>query len=213
MTEANTEGTGTGGSEFRFDDNNINYPETSFTLQQFNGKDECPFHRDLCIHEYKNKEEVRNCRLNGLADLKQRDYLVKYRIANYMNHLISIGVAGFRVDAAKHMWPKELQDIYEKLHYLNTTFFPKSAKPFIFQEVIDMGTNDETIRASEYTDFARVTNFIYGQKLAEVFRGDHEAKSLCNWGEEWNMPKTTDVVVFIDNHDNQRGHGAGGLFN
>jgi hypothetical protein len=26
------------------------------------------------------------------------------------------------------------------------------------------------------------------------------------------MPASTDAVVFIDNHDNQRGHGGGGMW-
>lgn len=34
---------------------------------------------------------------------------------------------------------------------------------------------------------------------------------LCrNWGEGWAFMPDGHAVVFIDNHDNQRGHGAGG---
>lgn len=29
-------------------------------------------------------------------------------------------------------------------------------------------------------------------------------------GPSWNFAKGDDSVVFVDNHDNQRGHGAGG---
>jgi alpha-amylase len=32
-----------------------------------------------------------------------------------MNYLIDIGVAGFRVDAAKHMWPGDMGAIFGKL--------------------------------------------------------------------------------------------------
>ena len=32
-----------------------------------------------------------------------------------MNNLIDIGVAGFRVDAAKHMWPADMGAIFGKL--------------------------------------------------------------------------------------------------
>ena len=35
-------------------------------------------------------------------------------------------------------------------------------------------------------------------------------KYLKNWGTGWGMWATGDVVNFIDNHDNQRGHGGGG---
>lgn len=33
---------------------------------------------------------------------------------------------------------------------------------------------------------------------------------LQNWGEGWGFLFSPDFLVFIDNHDNQRGHGAGG---
>lgn len=29
-------------------------------------------------------------------------------------------------------------------------------------------------------------------------------------GPAWNFPDGSESVVFVDNHDNQRGHGAGG---
>ena len=35
-------------------------------------------------------------------------------------------------------------------------------------------------------------------------------KYLQNFGEGWGMWNGNDVVNFIDNHDNQRGHGGGG---
>jgi alpha-amylase len=61
---------------------------------------------------------VRNCRLVGLPDLTiSKDY-VSDKIAAYMNRLIDIGVAGFRIDAAKHMWPNDLNNLLGKLHNL-----------------------------------------------------------------------------------------------
>ena len=56
-------------------------------------------------------------------------------IANYLNHLIDIGVAGFRIDASKHMWPGDIKAVLDKLHNLNTQWFPSGSKPFIYQEV------------------------------------------------------------------------------
>jgi alpha-amylase len=47
---------------------------------------------------------VRNCWLVGLPDLQLGSAWVRDRIVDYMNDLISLGVAGFRVDAVKHMW-------------------------------------------------------------------------------------------------------------
>jgi len=58
-----------------------------------------------------------------------------------MNELIGMGVAGFRIDAAKHMWPADLKLILDRLHYLPTEIgVPPRTKPFIFQQVIDLGS-------------------------------------------------------------------------
>ena len=57
-----------------------------------------------------------------------------------MNDLSSLGVAGFRVDACKHMWPGDLEKIFGSLNDLPTSHgFPGGSRPFIFQEVIDQG--------------------------------------------------------------------------
>lgn len=80
-------------------------------------------------------QQVRDCRLVGLLDLAlEKDY-VRTQIANYMNHLIDIGVAGFRLDASKHMWPGDIKAILDKLNNLNRNWFPEGSRPFIFQEV------------------------------------------------------------------------------
>ena len=199
-------GNGTAGNHF--DGVNCDYPSIPFTSEHCHGRRECPTH-DGNIHDYENPTEVRNCRLVTLADLKLVDEYVRSKVAGYLNKLIDIGVAGFRVDAAKHMQPDDLWNIFRRLHNLRHDVFGSGVKPFVFHEVIDMG--GEPIKMSEYFDTGRVTNFIYGKKLAEVFlhRRD-EAKWLDSWGEGWGMPSKYDVVVFLNNHDNQRGHGAGG---
>ena len=59
--------------------------------------------------------QVRNCKLVNLADLALGHDYVRGKIANYLNHLIDLGVAGFRVDAAKHMWPGDLTAVFGRL--------------------------------------------------------------------------------------------------
>ena len=60
---------------------------------------------------------------------------VRQKIADYFNDLIDIGVAGFRVDACKHMWPGDMEAMYNKVNQLNTQWFPANTFPFIFNEV------------------------------------------------------------------------------
>ncbi|XP_064188330.1 alpha-amylase-like isoform X3 [Anguilla rostrata] len=162
------------------------------------------------IENYQDIYQVRDCRLVGLLDLAHRREHVRQKVAEYMNALIDLGVAGFRVDACKHIWPEDLHVIYSRLHNLNTTWFPAGSKPFIYQEVIDLG--GEPIKASEYDEMGRVTEFKYGARLGTVIRkwNGEKLSDLKNWGEDCGLMASEKALVFLDNHDNQRGHGAGG---
>ncbi|XP_064371895.1 pancreatic alpha-amylase-like [Dromaius novaehollandiae] len=162
------------------------------------------------IENYGDAYQVRDCRLVGLLDLAlEKDY-VRSTVAAYMNRLIDIGVAGFRLDAAKHMWPGDIKAFLDKLNNLNTNWFSSGSRPFIFQEVIDLG--GEPITGSQYFGNGRVTEFKYGAKLGTVIRKWNGEKMayLKNWGEGWGFVPSDRALVFVDNHDNQRGHGAGG---
>lgn len=110
------------------------------------------------------------------------------------------------------MWPADLEAIYSQVNNLNTDLgFPEGARPFIYQEVIDLG--GEGVSKTEYTDFGAVTEFVFGATLGTVFRGSEsmQLSYLSDWGASWGMIANNDeALVFVDNHDNQRGHGAGG---
>uniref|UniRef100_A0A8C8J781 Alpha-amylase n=1 Tax=Oncorhynchus tshawytscha TaxID=74940 RepID=A0A8C8J781_ONCTS len=162
------------------------------------------------IENYNDINQVRDCRLVSLLDLALEKNYVREKVADYMNKLIDMGVAGFRVDASKHMWPGDLTVIYGGLHNLNTRWFNGGSRPFLFQEVIDMG--GEAIQTSEYFPLGRVTEFKYGAKIGNVFRkwNGEKLSYTKNWGEGWGFMPDSNALVFIDNHDNQRGHGGGG---
>jgi len=79
--------------------------------------------------------QVRNCRLVGLLDLDLGKPYVRRKVVSYLNRLVDIGVAGFRVDAVKHMWPGDVQAIYDSLNDLNTSAgFAAHTRPFIYNE-------------------------------------------------------------------------------
>ena len=121
---------------------------------------------------------------------------------------LELGVAGFRVDAAKHMWPNETQAIQEGLTNLNTQFFPEDSKAFFYHEVIDM--SNEPIKGQHYAHLGRVCDFRYCTKIREkiYYNSIHSLMSVYDPG--WGMLPPEDAFVFVDNHDNQRGHGASG---
>ncbi len=59
----------------------------------------------------------------------------------------------------------------------------------------------------------RITEFKYGMNLGDVVRKNNGQKLsyLQNFGEGWDFLSGLSALVFVDNHDNQRGHGAGGF--
>lgn len=169
------------------------------------------FNRACSIQNYNDRYQVRNCELVGLRDLNQAVPWVKKQIVAYLDKLVEIGVAGFRVDAAKHMWPRDLEAIYKAVRNLNTAQgFPAGARPFIVQEVIDLG--GEGISRNEYTHLGAITEFRYSAEIGKAFRGanNQQLRWLRNWGTAWGFLPSNKALVFVDNHDNQRGHGGGG---
>lgn len=147
MTGVHKKNIGTGGS--MADSANRSYPAVGFNATHFNSP--------VCIiNNYNDPFEVRNCELVGLRDLNHTNPFVREKTIEFLNHLIDLGVAGFRVDAAKHMWPRDLERIYNALKPLNKEHgFEDGALPYIAQEVIDLG--DEGIKREEYIPLVSVS--------------------------------------------------------
>lgn len=62
----------------------------------------------------------------------------------------------------------------------------------------------------EYTDLGTVTEFRFSAEIGRVFRGNDRLAELDDWGTGWGFMASTSSLVFVENHDNERGHGAGG---
>jgi len=193
------QGIGSAGSSFT----KHNYPGI-YTAQDFH----------TCrrgIENYQDRVEVTNCELVGLADLNTGSPQVQQRLADYLKELVSLGIDGFRIDAAKHISATDLQAILGRLT-LGRLTQAIATKPFIYQEVIDPGT--EAVKKIEYYNNGNVLEFEYGRRVGEAFagfEGQHLAQ-LETLGESWGLVPADKAVVFIDNHDKQRGHGGGGNY-
>lgn len=143
MTSTHKKHIGTGGTTA--DPGKRSYPGVPYVDAHFNSP--------VCgIKSYNDRFQVRNCELLGLRDLNQSIPYVRGKIVGLMDALIGHGVAGFRVDAAKHMWPTDLKNIYGNLRNLSPEHgFKPNTRPYIVQEVIDMGS--EAIKREEYTPY------------------------------------------------------------
>lgn len=165
-----------------------------YPLYQFDDFHHCDRHQNNDIQNWNDRWEVQNCELLNLADLNTAKPKVRQNIINYLNDLTGLGVAGFRIDAAKHLPATDLQAILSQVR----------GNPFVFQEVI--ASPGEPIQPPEYFPTGSVTEFQYSRDIARIFRQEKLA-DLKEFGSSWGMIPSEKAVVFTNNHDNQRGHG------
>lgn len=98
------------------------------------------------------------------------------------------------------MWPGDVQHIVGRLNNLNTAFFPAGTRPFITQEVIDLG--GEAISKNEYTHIGTVTEFRYSAEIGRAFNGRNQLRWLYNFGTAWGFLSSNLALTFVDNHVN-----------
>jgi len=165
------------------------------------------FHTGCSVNDYGNAANVQLCELVGLADLRTEDDAVRQRIADYLIALHAEGVAGFRIDAAKHMQPRDVDAIVARVDAAASA--AGRARPYYFLEVINNA--GEAVTAQQYFGVgyasggaADITDFQYGYRVTDAFLGRNGATlaSLQSLGAA-SLPSNK-AVVFVDNHDNQR---------
>ncbi|MGI5241504.1 carbohydrate-binding module family 20 domain-containing protein [Dactylosporangium sp. CA-139066] len=189
MTGANQSSTTAyGGASFT---NNYSYPSAGYSSSDFHFYPaDCP-QPDNQIHDYNNQNEVWNCQLVGLSDLKTGTDYVRTKIAGYLNDLISVGVDGFRVDAAKHMPPADLSAIKGKL---------TNQSVYIAQEVMPGGSGN--LAPAAYEGIGGVLEFNYATNLKNQFNGS--IANLQTFGPSWGLEPSAKSTVFVSNHDTER---------
>jgi hypothetical protein len=162
------------------------------------------FHRDCKLDSYQDRNQVQRCNLSGLPDLDTGSPQVQAHIRRFLQDLLDLGVKGFRIDGAKHIAAQDIAAILEGLH------LPDGGAPYIYQEVIDTNPT-ERVRDLEYVPAGDVLEFEYGMTaIGAKFNCEGRLSDLQNVPEYRNMLLSHFAVIFTDNHDNQRGHGAGG---
>ncbi|MFD7628061.1 carbohydrate-binding module family 20 domain-containing protein [Streptomyces sp. NPDC059851] len=144
------------------------------------------------ITNYQDRGNVQNCELVQLADLDTGEDYVRGRIAAYLNDLLSLGVDGFRIDAAKHMPAADLANIKSRL-----------TRPGAYWKQEAIHGAGEAVSPSEYLGNGDVQEFRYARDLKRVFQ-DEKLAYLKNFGEGWGYMASGSAGVFVDNHDTER---------
>ena len=173
------------------------------------------FHPACAVNNYQDAANVQDCELLSLPDLNTGLRSVRQKIADYLVMLARAGVAGFRIDAAKHIQQVELDSI---LRIVDSTMTAEGRPvPYYFLEVI--GGAGEALAPRDYFGeaygsggAADITEFTFtgvGDKFREL-GGQHIAQLNPNGppGSQfsevaWGLMPSNKAVVFLQNHDTQ----------
>ena len=178
------------------------------------------FHTPCTVDNYSDAANVQDCELLGLPDLNTGKDSVRHKIAAYLAKLARLGVAGFRIDAAKHIQQVELDKI---LGIVDSTMTAEARPiPYYYLEVIGGGPS-EALHPSDFFGeaynsggAADITEFTFtgvGDKFLNT-NGQHIAQ-LNPYGPPgsqfseaaWGLMPSDKAVVFLENHDTQHGCG------
>ena len=179
------------------------------------------FHSPCALNNYQDAANVQDCELFSLPDLNTGLPSVRRKIAGYLIALARLGVAGFRIDAAKHIQQVELDDV---LTIVDSTMTAEARPiPYYYLEVV--GGAGEALSARDYFGeayrsggAADITEFTF-TGVGDKFRGiggQHISQLNPNGtpGNQfsdvaWGLMPSDKAVVFLQNHDTQHQCGLG----
>ena len=176
-------GTGSAGTEFT----KYEYPGL-YTREDFHN---CNLTPNDQIENYRDLAQVQTCELLGLSDLDTGSERVQQTILGYLNDLVSLGVIGIRIDAAKHIFAPELQAIVEQL--------PDDIR--VIHEVIRGG--GEPVQPEQYLGFGEVWEFDYARNMRSYFKGELITPAASR-ARFLNFTPSNQTLSFVSNHDTER---------
>ncbi len=156
------------------------------------------------IENFNDFQQLTKCELLGLADLRTDAPSTRAIIAGYLNKLLRYGVSGFRVDAAKHVGQTDLIAIQNLL--TNTL---DGTRPYVALEVFPGSPGEGSQLA--FTRAGDVLGFDYSYQVKNAFKsyvGSGERGNITSlrvFGEDAGLVPSDKSLVFIENHDTERG--------
>jgi alpha-amylase len=160
-----------------------------------NYPNDCPVSSDQ-ITDWNNYQQVTECELDSLPDLRTESAHVRTTEAAYLNKLIGYGVDGFRLDAAKHIGHTDLAALEALLNKDTTTGQPV----YIVQEVA-LGSTNTQLQPDSFENTGSLIGFDYADAIKTQFTGD-----ITNFGgfSAWSLIPSQYSSTFVNNHDTER---------
>ena len=178
------------------------------------------FHPTCSVTDYTNAANVQDCELLSLPDLNTEKPSVRDTIAGYLIKLARLGVAGFRIDAAKHIQQVSLDDIFA---IVDSTMIAEGRPiPYYFLEVV--GGAGEALHPSDFYGeaygsggAADITEFTFSGIQDKFLKNGGQHISQLNPNgppgaqfspAAWGLMPSDKAVVFLENHDTQHNTGT-----
>jgi len=149
---------------------------------------------NCAVKNYQDRYNVQNCDMLGMPDLCTGCPRVRSKMAAYLRHLMDLGVAGFRIDAAKHIDSGELNKLLAEATEGRSTFW--------YQEVYN--GDGEVVTVDMYVGNGALEYFDYSKRLSPNIRDEGKLRNMHHFGQSWGLLSPNNSVVFLDNHDTQR---------
>lgn len=176
---------------------------TAFEPRRFPGFASEDFHhrpddlaKNCAVSDYSDARNVQFCDLQGLPDLCTECERVQDAIAVFLSRLVEFGVAGVRIDSAKHMPPDDLIAIFKKVQ--------NGDQLFKYAEVSRSTSSVDAVQPEAYLRVGDVLEFSYYTKLDPSLAEPGQIHSLENLAVSPDLLPGLGAVVFVDNHDTQR---------
>lgn len=141
------------------------------------------------IQDWSDATEIQECELLGLSDLNTGSATVRAKIVAYLKDLRSLGVKGFRIDAAKHIGVTDLKAIVDAM---------PTDTSFLYE------VYDGPVKPAEYATFGNTFGFKWARLVPGMFddagmlAGEASAAVL-----ETQEPGDS-TIRMITNHDTER---------
>ena len=177
----------------------LEFPSVPYTASDF--------HCERSLNSWTDGTILNYGWLTGLTDLNTEKDYVQQRIADYITMLLSVGVSGVRIDAAKHISPSNLAQIFKKLKdNLGGGELPDDFTAYL--EVLFGGEKDLLMCGGG--DYSYGSPFVNKMKAAGLSDGDVDKIKI--WGSDY--PKEFPIcgyweitpkrhAIGLDCHDDQ----------
>ena len=151
--------------------------------------------------DYNNRYSITHNQLGEYGDVNSEDAQVQARAKAFIEDLKSLGVAGIRWDAAKHIGlPSESCNFWSEMAKVNGLWH--------YGEILDGPGGDKYKLLKEYTQYIGVTDSEYSKwTLSEV-----EGGRVPSGGGSWtaNGVPSTGIVYWAESHDDYSNDGQYG---